>query len=330
MAAPGEAGAAIGTDIEKVDLRDTTENRDIPQDSTPAQPAGVYVASTTKPKRYRRTKAAVGDIRQAIIDILEAYHPMTVRQVFYQLTVRGAITKTEAEYQRTVVRLLVQMRAAGEIPFGWIADISRWVRKPSTFVGLDAYLKNAAKLYRRDLWASQDVYLEVWVEKEALAGVLVDVTDEYDFTLMPSRGYSSLSFLHGAAQTIQAHGRPAFIYQFGDLDPSGVDIARDIEAKLRRYAPDSEIHFERVAVTRQQADEWGLPTRPTKTTDTRAKKFKGASVELDAIPPDRLRTLVREVIERHVDQGQLRVLKVAEESERKTLERWADLVGSTS
>jgi hypothetical protein len=101
---------------------------------------------------------------------------------------------------------------------------------------------------------------------------------------------------------------------------SGVDAARDIEATLRRYAPSAEIHFERPAVTREQVEEWNLPTRPTKTKDPRAKKFANTtSVELDAIPADKLRALVRECIERHVDQHQLKILKVAEESERGLL-----------
>ena len=104
---------------------------------------------------------------------------------------------------------------------------------------------------------------------------------------------------------IKAKDKPAYIYHFGDLDPCGVDAARDIEAKLRRYAPEAEIHFERPAVTRAQVEEWNLPTRPTKMTDTRAKKFVGTSVELDAIPAAKLRELVRECIERHVDKQQL-------------------------
>jgi len=105
-----------------------------------------------------------------------------------------------------------------------------------------------------------------------------------------------------------------------------VDAARDIEAKLRRYAPGAEIHFERPAVTREQVEQWNLPTRPTKTTDTRAKKFSGTSVELDAIPASKLRDLVRGRIERHVDQEQLAILRVAEESERATLGKWAKII----
>ena len=103
------------------------------------------------------------------------------------------------------------------------------------------------------------VYVEIWCEKDALAGVLLEETKVYDVPLMVARGYSSLSFLHNAAMAIKERGKPAYIYHFGDLDASGVDAARDIEAKLRRYAPDAEIHFERPAVTREQVEEWSLP-----------------------------------------------------------------------
>ena len=261
----------------------------------------------------------INGIRDEIIAILEESRPQTVRQVFYALTVRGKILKIEQEYHRTVVRLLVDMREEGKLPFVWIADNTRWQRKPSSFTGIESALESFAQSYRRNLWASSPVYVEVWVEKDALAGVLYEETKVYDVPLMTSRGYSSLSFVHSAAQAIKAIGKPTYIYHFGDLDPSGQDAARDIEAKLRRYAPDAEIHFERVAVTRQQVEQWDLPTRPTKMTDTRAKKFVGTSVELDAIPAAQLRTLVRECIERHVDQQQLEILRTAEKSEREML-----------
>jgi len=120
------------------------------QDSDP-----FYVASDIKQqKRFRRTKLEVTRIRDAIHNILENDNPQTVRQVFYALTVRGVIAKQEIEYQRTVVRLLVEMREAGQIPFEWIADNTRWMRKPATFTGLESCLSNTSKFYRRDLWAA--------------------------------------------------------------------------------------------------------------------------------------------------------------------------------
>jgi hypothetical protein len=276
-----------------------------------------YGAYPIKSKRHRRTKAAVASIRDTIKEILEQSHPQTVRQVFYAATVRGAVSKVEREYQKTIVRLLVDMREHGDVPFEWLADNTRWQRKPSSFTGIEHCLNSCAENYRRNLWATMPVYVEVWCEKDALAGVLLEETKIYDVPLMVAKGYASLTFIHAAAKAIEAKGKPAFIYHFGDLDPSGVDAARDIEAKLRRYAPGAEIHFQRPAVTREQVEQWNLPSRPTKQTDTRAKKFgSGTSVELDAIPADKLRALVRECIERHVDQHQLKVLKIAEESER--------------
>jgi hypothetical protein len=291
-------------------------------------PAPVYSPSPIKPRRARRTKLAMASIRGAIRDILENDHPQTVRQVFYALTVRGAVAKAEIEYKQTVIRLLVEMREAGEIPFEWLADNTRWQRKPSTFTGIESCLNSTASFYRRDLWAAMPVYVEVWCEKDALAGVLLEETQVYDVPLLTARGYSSLTFVHSAAMAIKAKGKPAYIYHFGDLDPSGVDAARDIKEKLHRYAPDAEIHFERPAVTREQVEEWDLPTRPTKQTDTRAKKFTGTSVELDATPARKLRELVRLHIECHVDQRQFEILKVAEESERELLKMVAGTYGA--
>jgi hypothetical protein len=298
-----------------------------PQARSPRPAIGypVYGVNTIKPKRQRRTKAAVGSIRDTIKDILEQSHPQTVRQVFYASTVVGAVEKAEKEYQKTIVRLLVELRERGDIPFEWIADHTRWMRKSSSFTGIEACLNACAESYRRSLWTS----MPVWCEKDALAGVLMEETKVYDVPLMVARGYSSISFLHGAAKAIEAKGKPAYIYHFGDLDPSGVDAARDIEAKLRRYAPGAKIHFARPAVTREQVEQWSLPTRPTKTTDSRAKKFGSAtSVELDAIPADKLREIVRECIERHVDRHQLQILRTAEESERELLKKWAGTYGS--
>jgi hypothetical protein len=97
-----------------------------------------------------------------------------------------------------------------------------------------------------------------------------------------------------------------------------LNAADNIERRLREYAPDSEIHFKKLAVTPQQIREWNLPTRPTKKTDSRSKNWKGDSVELDAIEPDILRQLVRDAIEQHISPDRLRIIEAAEQSERET------------
>jgi hypothetical protein len=258
-------------------------------------------------------------IRAAIYNALKVDAPMTVRQVFYRLVSEGVIGKTEGEYKSTVVRLLTQMRLEDEVPFEWIADNTRWMRKPRTWSSLESMLKRTTEAYRRSVWDNQDVYVEVWTEKDAIAGILSEETENWDVPLMVVRGFSSITFLHSAAETIAAQGKPAFLYYFGDYDPSGLVIPQKIEQRIREFAPDSEIHFVRVAVNLEQIAEMKLPTRPTKKTDSRAKGFIGESVEVDAIPPRTLRQMVSECITQHVDQQAYAVLRAAEESERVTL-----------
>jgi hypothetical protein len=272
-------------------------------------------------KRSRRTRSEVGDMRAALKTLIAPHVPVTVRQAFYLAVSAGLIDKTENAYKNLVIPYLTNMRLEDELPFDWIADSTRWRRKPVTHNSLDDALQETANFYRRNIWQNQDVYIEIWLEKEALAGVLYQATAAWDVPLMVSRGYASISYLYEAAQTIRDMGKASFIYYFGDHDPSGLDIPRNVERRLREFAPDADIHFERVAVNPWQIVQWGLPMRPTKTSDARSKHFIGDSVEVDSIPPHQLRALATECIEQHVNQAQLRILKVAEDSERTLLTR---------
>jgi hypothetical protein len=181
--------------------------------------------------------------------------------------------------------------------------------------------------YRKDLWARADTYVEIWLEKDALSGVIFPITSRYDVPLMVARGYASLSFLHSAASDINSLGVPAFIYHCGDFDPSGVNAGEKIEEKLRELAPAAEITFERIAVNLDQIAAWNLPTRPTKSTDTRSKSFGPISVELDAIEPDALRNLVEQAIQRHLPPDEFEALKAAERSERQTIAKMVRRLG---
>jgi hypothetical protein len=244
--------------------------------------------------------------------------PFTVRQVFYQATVRGVVVKTELGY-RKVMKALVRLREDGRVPWHFIADNTRWMRKPLSFDTPDEAVEHMAASYRKALWRDIDVQVEVWIEKDALAGVIVDVTRMFDVPLMVARGYASLSFLHSAAADIMERDRPAFIYHLGDYDPSGQDAAANIERRLREFAPEVAIAFRRIAVTRDQIRRWRLPSRPTKASDPRSAGFDGDSVELDAITPQRLRELVQQAIERHMPTRQYEMLKQIEKEERNGL-----------
>jgi hypothetical protein len=280
-----------------------------------------YQASPVK--RLRATKAVVAERRRALYDIVADMQPMTVRQVFYQATVKGIVEKTEAGYTKVQTELVL-MRKSGDLPYDWLADSTRWQRKPRSFDGVEEALEATARLYRKNLWASADCYVEVWLEKDALSGIIYPITADYDVPLMVARGYASLSFLHDAAEYINRLDVPTFIYHLGDYDPSGVNAGEKIEETLREMAPNSEIEFMRIAVEPWQIEEWNLPTRPTKTSDTRAKNFGEISVELDAIDPDTLRSIVLGAIEQHLPQQQLAVLKTAEESERAIIRQFVN------
>lgn len=267
----------------------------------------------------RRTPRQMQEIREAIVDVLREENPATCRSVFYRLVSRGAVEKTEPEYKSTVIRLLSEMRLDGTLPWGWIADGTRRRHKPKTYGGLSSMLEYTRQTYRRDLWDAQPAYVEVWCEKDGLVGVLEDVTWELDVPLLPCKGYPSLTYLHEAAEQLASVGKPAFLYYFGDRDPSGVDIDRKVEQRLREFAPNADITFTRVAVLESQIEELALPTRPTKTTDSRSKNFKGESVEVDAIPPSKLREMAKDCIERHIDADQWNALRRTEQLEKETI-----------
>lgn len=288
--------------------------------------ATVYGASPIN--RHRRTKTDMDALHVAIYSTLEAIQPATVRQLYYQLVSRGVIEKTEAAYKGIVCRLTAEMRRAGIIPYGWLADNTRWMRIPTTYTGLNAALVSMQEHYRRNILTEQGVRIEIWLEKDALAGVVVEETARYHVPLLVTRGYPSLSYLYEAAEAIIASGVPTFIYYFGDHDPSGVDIPRKVKVDLAEMG--AEFEFERVAVNEGQIREFNLPTRPTKQTDTRAKNFSGESVELDAIEPDTLRAMVRGCIEQHIDPVLLHRTRLVEAEERATLARIAATFGGAA
>ena len=268
--------------------------------------------------KKRRTRAELDALQAVICAVVAHDQPMTNRHTFYRVVSEGAIEKTEQGY-RTVCRELVRLRRSGVLPFDWIADNTRWIRRARTYRSLQDVLTESARLYRRTLWESSPVHVEVWCESDSIASVLVEETYLFDVPLMVFRGYSSEGYLYTLGEEIKAHGRPTCIYYFGDYDPSGIDIARAALKRVREFAPDATITFERIAVTPEQIATQHLLTRPPKQSDPRTKGFQGATVEIEALPSPQLRGLVRQCILAHVDEAQWQVLATAEENERQIL-----------
>jgi len=257
----------------------------------------------------------------AIITACSTENPVTLRGVFYRVVSAGAVDKSEAGYQ-AVGRRLLALRRDGRVPYSWITDGSRLIYKPESWGHLDQMLEDAASSYRRALWHDQAVEVIVISEKDAISGVISPITYQWDVELAITRGYSSETFTHSIAQTIidnTAYRKTTYVYQLGDHDPSGVDAWRDFQAKVLTFAPDADVVFQRLAVTPEQIEQYALPTRPTKRTDTRSAGFEGESVEVDALPPTVLRSILQTAIEQHIDPRALELTYSVQASERDVL-----------
>jgi len=263
-----------------------------------------------------------------IFEIAQADHPLTCRQCFYRLVAAGVIEKTQATYRDTVCRLMAEMRRDGSLPWSWVADSTRVVRRPRTCHGLGQMLQRSLETYRRAVWDDQPAYVEVWCESDSVAGVLADMCRQWDVPLLSARGFCSVTYLHAAAQAISVIGKPAFLYYFGDYDPSGLHIDRRIEADLREFAPDADLTFTRVAVTADQIEELNLPGAPPKTTDSRTKSFPGGkAVEIESIASPYLRSMCQNRITSHLDSAVYSALLMTESAERETLEKLVEGFG---
>ena len=267
-------------------------------------------------------------IRKGVLELTHEHEVMTVRQIFYALSVRGVVPKDENAGYRPVQAQILKMRREGLLEWGFISDATRWVRVPmGLYDSVEDALAETARTYRRNLWRAQDVRVEVWLEKDALAGVVREATFRWNVGLMVSRGTSSATSLYEAGASAryawEEYDVSTHIFTLYDLDAAGERCHRTVVRGLREYAPDVPIEVERLAVTRQQVAEWNLPTRPPKASDPEAHKFQGEAVELDAIPPDKLIELVTDAIVGLIDADSWRREQVFERNEREILERIA-------
>src|SRR5262249_29192485 len=178
------------------------------------------------------------------------------------------------------------------------------MRKPTSYDSVQDAIEATAKLYRKNLWYDADTYVEVWCEKDALAGVIYPITSKYDVPLMVARGFTSETFAYESVAT-WSDDKPVYVYYFGDFDRAGQDAARSLEEKLTRFADEGgiEVVFEQIAVNEEQITTLGLPTRTPKRKSPADKAWShDFACELDAIEPDDLRDLVELAINDHLDQ----------------------------
>jgi hypothetical protein len=281
----------------------------------------VYEASPVK--RRRATRDEMEERAEFLIDYAAEHGPVTVRGLYYQAEVAGVpgIDKTDSSYAK-VQRQVLSLRREGRLSYSDISDATRWMRKPRSHDSVEDAIAHTARTYRRSLWTDAEAYVEIWCEKDALAGTIYPVTAKFDVPLMVARGFASETFCYEAIAARQGDDRDYYVYYLGDFDRAGHDAARSLQEKLTRFADEDgiDVIFEQIAVTESQIADWNLPTRKPKRVSPADRNWRhNFACELDAIPPDTMRELVEDAIDFHVDHAALKVLKVAEKSERELL-----------
>lgn len=272
---------------------------------------------------HQKTRKLIEEARKVF---LEAGVRMTLRQLYYQLVSRQIIENKLSEYQK-LSRAMVLARQEGIIPWEWIEDRIRTPHYVSMWNGLGDFMETVRGAYRRNIWEAQPRYIVVWVEKDALSGIFEDITFKYRVPLIVGRGYSSWSLKRELAEHIEEMGKPTVVLYFGDFDPSGEDIFRDLEEAFDFFGILEQVEvLEKVALTREDIVRYNLPPNPAKRTDPRAQRFISqhgdTAVELDALPVQVLQEKIRENIERYLDMEAFERILEVEEGERGALARF--------
>ena len=264
---------------------------------------------------------------QTINEIIEEYvdqgYRLTLRQLYYQLVSRDIVPNQQKEYKK-LSSLLVKGRMAGYVDWDAIEDRLRKPFIPYWSNGKRDALNDTIEQYRLNRQRGQETYVELWVEKDALSGVLQPVTAEYHVRLMVNRGYSSCSAMYDAFNRFHGSGadRNVILY-LGDHDPSGLDMIRDIQERLNEFGTSLEVRH--IALTMEQIDEYNPPPNPAKVTDPRSgnyiDEFGAVSWEVDALDPPTLHELVRHNIESLIDLDLYLSVIDQEEDDKTTLRK---------
>lgn len=256
-------------------------------------------------------------------------YDLTTRQVYYQLVAKDLIPNNIKSYNR-IQRIISEGRKAGLIDWGMIVDRTRSVRVNSHWNSPAQVVRSAAYSFAIDKWENQPNYIEVMVEKEALAGILRPVCREVDIPFTANKGYSSDSAMYRAGKRIERRrneGKEIYILYLGDHDPSGIDMDRDIIERLQMFSG-VDLELKRLALLMRQINEMDVPENPAKTSDSRydgyVVEFGTSSWELDAVEPQELARIVEDAVVALRDEDIWNQDLERETEMRQELEEFAD------
>jgi hypothetical protein len=261
---------------------------------------------------------------QIITDYKGQGFDLTLRQLYYQMVARDIIDNTEKSYKR-LSSILNDARLAGLVDWLGIIDRTRGMRGVTHWRDPAEIVRSTAYNYAIDKWADQKNRVEVWVEKDALVGIVGSACSKWDVDFFSCRGYTSASEMWVAAQRLEQYvqaGQTPVILHFGDHDPSGRDMTRDIIARLQLFMGGVEV--QRLALNMDQIEKYNPPPNPTKLTDSRSNtyvaEFGHNSWELDALEPHVLVSLIETNVRTFLDETKWANAVDREEKDRRILE----------
>ena len=271
-------------------------------------------------KRFGPTALEKIEKANEIIADYEAQgYDLTLRQLYYQFVSKALIANNEREY-KNLGNIINDARLAGLISWKAIVDRTRHVRSLPSWSGAKEIVQACAGQFKLDRWEGQEFRPSVFIEKDALVGVIENICNETDVPYFSCRGYTSQSAMWDAAQRMikyQENGQTPVIIHLGDHDPSGIDMSRDIQDRLNMFM-EEPMEVLRVALTMDQVRQYNPPPNPTKLTDSRSAGYVEAygneSWELDALSPEVITGLIRDEIEA---RRNLDVLEEVMEKEKK-------------
>lgn len=259
--------------------------------------------------------------REGLIQIVAASSiRMTVRQIFYLATVQGLVPKSERGYA-AVQQQLVRLRREGLVDYSAIVDNTRRRIHTGGWDSPRGYLDHVSRGYSANLWLDQPRRVVLFLEKDALSGLVRQVTDVWQVPLYVSRGYGSVTYLREAALDLD-QDLPTTILMLGDYDPSGWDARLSLIEEVAHHHGGGLLDFVHVALTKTQVLRWGIPTRPTKDSDSRSYSVDwpgGESAELDAIPPEFLQERITGAITKRVDHDLWKEAQIKEKRDRQRI-----------
>jgi hypothetical protein len=246
---------------------------------------------------------------------------LTLRQLYYQLVSKNVIANTEKSY-KALGGLVSDARLAGLIDWDAIEDRNREPVEWSEYANVQEMVEEAVQRYRLPRWEGQENYVELWVEKAALAGVLRPLAYKYHVTMMVNRGYSSTSAMYESANRFLAQERNPILFYLGDHDPSGEDMVRDINDRMVMFGVHA-IEVQKLALTKEQVLEYEPPPNPAKSTDSRYNRYAAEhgtdSWEVDALNPATLARIIEAAFQDVTDMGLMNEIIRKEKKERKHL-----------